>query len=304
MTYPNQNQNNNSFLDQFAASLQRVGKSPHTVKAYTQDLAGFATWFAQTTGGDFTPQAVDPRDISEYRGYLVRNGAKPATANRKLIALRRFFQWAKRAELCTGSPFEVLERVLVRQQRANTPRWLTRSEQLTLLRAVRKAEDLRDLALMQTLLGTGLRISELADLQIVDLEMGERGGWLTVRHGKGGKARRVPLDNATRQVLAAYLEARKEEPEEELFLGQRGPISAPAVHYLVKQYAYQAQLEGVTAHTLRHTFAKNLVDAGVPLDQVATLLGHESLDTTRIYTRPSVGDLERAVRRAGGEVDI
>jgi len=70
----------------------------------------------------------------------------------------------------------------------------------------------------------------------------------------------------------------------------------------VKKYAYQARLEGVTAHTMRHSFAKNLVDEGTQLDQVATLLGHESMDTTRIYTRPSERDLERAVRRAAGEI--
>ncbi len=68
------------------------------------------------------------------------------------------------------------------------------------------------------------------------------------------------------------------------------------------KYAYQARLEDCTRHTLRHTFGKTLVDAGVPLDQVATLMGHESLDTTKVYTRPSKRDLERAVRRAAGEV--
>jgi integrase/recombinase XerC len=70
----------------------------------------------------------------------------------------------------------------------------------------------------------------------------------------------------------------------------------------VNKYAYQARLEDVTAHTLRHSFAKNLVDAGTPLDQVAILLVHESLDTTRIYTQPSERDLERAVQRAAGEI--
>jgi integrase/recombinase XerD len=74
------------------------------------------------------------------------------------------------------------------------------------------------------------------------------------------------------------------------------------VDYLVRKYAYQARLQNCTAHTLRHTFAKNLVDAGTPLDQIATLLGHESLDTTRIYVRLSRQDLERAIRRAAGEI--
>jgi site-specific recombinase XerD len=113
------------------------------------------------------------------------------------------------------------------------------------------------------------------------------------------------LDKQTRQALAIYLEERQRAlsaDSERLFLGQRGPISEPGINYLVTKYAYQARLEDCTSHTLRHSFAKNLVDADTPLDQVATLLGHESLDTTRVYTRPSQKDLERAVRRAAGEI--
>ncbi len=88
----------------------------------------------------------------------------------------------------------------------------------------------------------------------------------------------------------------------DLFLGQRGPLSEWGIHAIVKKYAYQARLENVTAHSLRHSFAKNLVDADTPLDQVAVLLGHESLDTTKVYTQPSERDLERAVRSAAGEI--
>ena len=192
----------------------------------------------------------------------------------------------------------------VKEQREIAPRWLDRKEQLALLRAVRRRENKRDIAIIQTLLGTGLRISELAALEISDVATGERSGWLTVRYGKGNKARRIPLNLQTRRELGAYLEARSEEEEESprLFLGQRGPLNEAGIHYLVKKYAYQAQLEDVTTHTLRHSFAKNLVDAGVPLDQVAMLLGHESLDTTRIYTQPSEQDLELAVRKGGGEL--
>jgi integrase/recombinase XerC len=289
-------------IAQYQDHLTRIGKSQHTIKAYIQDLEAFARWFEQTTGGELDPQAVDSRDIVEYRGYLLRGGAKPATINRRLIALRRFFAWAKQQGLTAGSPFEVLETVLVKEQKDTAPRWLDRNEQLALLRAVRKAGSRRDLAVIQTLLGTGLRISELADLKVSDLEISERSGWLHVRAGKGTKARDIPLDNSTRQTLLSYLEERQDVSEEALFLGQRGPLSEPGLNYLVTKYAYQAKLEDVTCHILRHTFAKNLVDAGTPLDQVAALLGHESLDTTRVYTRPSREDLVRAVRRAAGEL--
>jgi len=291
-----------SVIDQYCDHLTRVGKSPNTVKAYSHDVGAFAHWFEQTYGENFRPQTVDSRDIQEYRGYLLRGGLKPSTINRRLTALRRFFGWAKREDLASDSPFEALETVLVREQKDTAPRWLDRKEQLALLRAVRAGGSKRDLAIIQTLLGTGLRISELAALKVRDLDISDRKGELKVRQGKGSKARDIPLDKKTRQALAGYLEERQEDGTERLFLGQRGPLTAKGIDYLVGKYAYQAQLEDCTSHTLRHTFSKNLVDTGTPLDQVATLLGHESLDTTRVYTRPSKRDLEQAVRRASGEL--
>jgi site-specific recombinase XerD len=332
------------------------------------DLQAFAAWFRQSNGEDFSPRAVDPRDVTEYRGYLLRTGAASATVNRRLISLRRFFKWAHRHRLVEESPFEVLERVYVREQSQQdvAPRWLDSNEQLALLRAVRKGSQtskegvdpndpvssqggeggegsntaLRDLAVIQTLLGTGLRISELANLRLEDVELSERKGLVRVRVGKGGKCRTVALDNLTRSALLHYVEQRwkqvqfaehlsEQEPgqrqgeqqgkqpsrhksapsnsskrplEGPLFMGHRGPLNERGIDYLVRKYAYQARLENCTAHTLRHTFAKNLVDAGTPLDQVAILLGHESLDTTRVYTKPSRRDLERAVRKAAGEI--
>ena len=288
-------------LTDYRTYLERLGKRPKTVQAYTADLVAFGRWFEQTSGRDFDPAAVDPRDITEYRGYLLRGGTQSATVNRRLIAIRRFFQWAKQQGHTGENPFEVLEKVRVAQQRDTAPRWLTPKEQLALLRAVRAKGRRRDLAMIQTLLGAGLRISELANLQLSDVEIAERSGRIQVREGKGGKARSIPIDNRTRQAILSYLEERQADGSGRLFIGQRGAVNDRGIDYLVRKYAYQAQLQDVSAHTLRHTFAKNLVDAGVPLDQVATLLGHESLDTTPIYTRPSEEDLARAVRRAGGE---
>lgn len=367
-------------FDEYREYLQTAGKSSHTTRAYLLDLQAFAVWFRTSNGEDFSPPAVDPRDITEYRGYLLRTGASSATVNRRLISLRRFFKWAHRNKLVEESPFEMLERVYIREQSQQeiAPRWLDSKEQLALLRAVRKGAQAkaaqakggqmskededdanvgnisnigsgegsfsanRDLAVIQTLLGTGLRISELANLRLEDVELSERKGLVRVREGKGGKSRTVPLDNRTRSTLLRYIEMRKQqiqltehaseqrpaaesEPgrrsgqqssrrkslsgnsanrkiEGPLFMGQRGPLNERGIGYLVRKYAYQARLENCTAHTLRHTFAKNLVDTGTPLDQVAILLGHESLDTTKVYTKPSRRDLERAVRKAAGEI--
>jgi len=293
-----------NIIEEHQTYLERVGKSPNTVKAYINDLRAFMRWFHQTTGREFEPRAIDPRDITEYRGFLISRGRRPATVNRRLSALNRFFQWAKREIHIDHSPFEILERIHVKEQKDVAPNWLTRKDQLALIRSARQNGSRRDLAIIQIFLGTGLRISELTNLKISDSETNERSGWLRVREGKGGKARDIPLDRKTRHAITSYLKTREEDGSERLFLGQRGPINQSGIYYLVTKYAYQARLEDVTPHTLRHSFAKNLVDADVSLDQVATLLGHESVNTVRIYTRPCQEDLVRAVRRASGEVQL
>ena len=137
------------------------------------------------------------------------------------------------------------------------------------------------MAIIQIMLAAGLRISESAALKVSDIEISERSGWVHIRVGKGMKPRSIPLSIHVRKALHAYLEIRLDDDGEDLFLGQRGPLSEWGIHAIVKKYAYQARQEDVMAHTLCHSFAKNLVDAGTPLDQVAVLLGHHK--TTRIH---------------------
>jgi site-specific recombinase XerD len=289
-------------LASYAQHLTTVGKSAHTVKAYAHDLGGFAQWFTQTTGEPFDPQAIGPRDIAEYRSDQLTRGKKPATVNRRLVALQRFYTWAQKHGQATHNPFEALESFRIKQQQGIAPKWLDEHQQMALLRAVRRGKNVRDLAMIEVMIKTGLRVSELVDLMLSDVELAERGGKVIVREGKGGKYREVPLSKEVRVALETYLQKRQEEGSGRLFLGQRGPLNVPGVQYLVAKYTYQVQLSGVTPHTFRHTFGKNLVDAGVSLEQVAALLGHESLDTVMIYTKPSHGDLEKAVRKAAGEV--
>jgi len=295
---------NNELVANYQEYLEQAGKSANTVKAYVHDVAAFASLFEQTTGEDFAPGIVDPREITDYRGFLLQRGSSPATVNRRLVSLRRYFVWATKQEMLNKSPFELLEWVRVKEQKDVAPRWLSRKEQLALLRTVRQGENQRDLAIIQLMLGAGLRISETAALMVSDIELNDRSGWVYVRTGKGMKSRSIPLSIHVRKALQTYLKIRPDEDDEDLFIGQRGSLSEWGIHAIVKKYAYQARQEDITAHSLRHSFAKNLVDAGTPLDQVAILLGHESLDSTRIYTQPSERDLERAVRSSAGEIVI
>src|SRR5256885_7670693 len=173
-------------LETYAQHLQTIGKSAHTVKAYAHDLGGFAQWFTQTTGEAFDPQAIGPRDIAAYRSSMLTRGKKPATVNRRLVALQRFYKWAQKQGYTTNTPFEHLEGVRIKQQQGIAPKWLDQHQQMALLRAVRKGQSVRDLAMVETLMKAGLRVSELINLRLADVELADRAGKVIVRSGKGG----------------------------------------------------------------------------------------------------------------------
>lgn len=142
-----------------------------------------------------------------------------------------------------------------------------------------------------------MRVFELCTLDVSDMILNERSGSVVVRYGKGGKRREIPLNATARRAMKAWLEVRGDGPGP-LFTSRRGGgITPRGVEHLIAHYAYDARLENVTPHTLRHTFCKQLVDAGESLDRVAVLAGHASLNTTARYTRPTVKDLEIAVGR-------
>jgi site-specific recombinase XerD len=285
-----------SFLDQFRDHLVATGKSSHTIKAYTRDVRLFARWFDRTNGKGLTPSGITPIDVREYRSYLLTvKNYKPATVNRKLSSISAFCECARGEGLISANPADGISQV---DEVRPAPKWLDKNEQYALLRAVQEKGRKRDIALITLMLNTGLRVSEISNLKIDDVKISPRKGSVTVRGGKGEKFRTVPLNVDTRKAIQDYLSERAPEDAGYLFVSQRGGSLQPSgIYYLVNRYAYDARLEDVTPHTLRHTFGKNLVNAGVSLDRVAQLLGHESVDTTRIYTTPSEQDLQREVEK-------
>jgi integrase/recombinase XerC len=266
------------------------------------------------------PTLVDitSHDARDYRSHLRDvDRLSPPTVNRRLASLRVFLQWAADAGLIVTNPAVRIHGIKVAAPPA--PRWLNRTEQQRLLNTLDQtvqlaqtlaeypesglaAQAIRDRALLVLLLNTGLRVLEATSLQVDDVTLNGRSGAVFVRNGKGGKTRSIPLNQQTRQFLGEYLALRPEVRTQKLFVGQRGPIGSRQVLRLLKKYVRHAGLdeEQVTVHSLRHSFGKNLVDAGVPLDQVAMLMGHASLNTTRIYTTPDGQDLQRAVEKLQG----
>lgn len=145
----------------------------------------------------------------------------------------------------------------------------------------------------------GLRVGEVARLRVDDIEISERKGTVTVRAGKGAKYRQVPLNKDVRAALLGWLDERPEDAGEALFVGQRGdPLGTSGITYLVRKYAKAAGLGGVSPHTLRHTFATQLLDASDhDLRLVQHLLGHSRIETTARYLKPSAEAAQEALER-------
>ena len=308
------------FLDQFRAHLEAADRSPRTVDVRLRDMSTFATWFEQTTGKPFEPVAVTPLDVRDYRAYLQTvRGLKPNTVNRALTSLSTFFHFCQEVGLVASNPCRKVRPVA---QQPRPPRWLSRQEQAALRRAL--AEELqlaelkaqvagdphhpalvrtrRDQAILALLLDAGLRVSEVCALRLDDVVLNDRSGHLVVRSGKRGKYREVPLNAGARQALRAWLEVRPQVKSDALLIGRdRVPLGTRGVQRRLDHYARRAGLENVTPHALRHTFGKNLVDAGRPLTEVAALLGHARLNTTAVYTQPGQADLRQAVEAVDWE---
>ena len=284
-------------IEAFAAHLSQAERSPLTIVNYRCDLRAFAAWFAETNGETFEPSKITPTDLREYKqAMIVRLGLRPASVNRKLATLKSFLKWAADSGLVADAIAHKVPR-FEREARPG-PRWLDRREQSALLRALERGESDRDLAIVKLLLNTGLRVHELCGLEWSDVTMTERKGVIVVRSGKGGKRREVPLNLDARNALEAAGFRLHAGERRAVFHGQRGPLTPRGVQSMIERYASGIDAE-ITPHALRHTFCKNLVNAGVGLEKVAALAGHENMQTTRRYCEPSMKDLEGAVALIG-----
>lgn len=267
-----------------------------SIKAYLGDVRRFVNWIAKKYG-NFNARGVTPLDIVEYRQELQDAGKAPATVNRALISLKVFLGWLQKQGEIKDNPAEDIKQVAVVTK--PLPKWVDRNQQASLVRSVRKEGNIRDEAIILTMLHVGLRVSEVCALGRGDIIISDRAGSIKVRAGKGNKYREVPLNKTIRRVLSRWL---IENPKGPLFPNRHNKaIGERGVFNLVTGYAYTAELKDVTPHTLRHTFCKNLIDIGVPIDQVALMAGHSSLEVTKRYTVPSVDDLQAAIEKTAWE---
>ena len=284
---------------------------PATYRNYTSDLRQFAAWCEQTwraadAVAAFTPAHLTTPTLTAYRSHLQTIGLSPATINRHLVSLKRYCAWAHEQKLVAvdpGRPVKLVPRV------PQPPRQLSDREEAALVAAVTAYGTARDRALLVLALHTGLRAEELCGLRPADVTVQRRSGLVRV-YGKRNKYREVPLNSTARDTLRTYLATMpKDAPC--LFPSRKGgataggeagedttrtavSITPRALGYLVARYAHLAKVPDLSPHDLRHRFGYRMAKA-VPLHRLAQLMGHDSLDTTRIYVASTRQDLQEAV---------
>ena len=294
----------NDYLQDFLDHLYDHDKSEQTIRAYFADLSAFVTWIQEQTCESFSPQMITPLDLVNYRKKLKDDEKSPATINRHIASMSAFCKWCHQSDLISTDPSENIKTV---DREPIGPKSLERKEQLALVRAAQRSGRKRDLAIINILLHTGIRVSELCHLKTDDISIDGRKGLIKVAQGKGNKVRFVPLNSTAIKTLKSHIESSKINnisniKNRSVFYGQKGnPITVRGVRHLVKRHSYNAKIKGVTPHTLRHTCAKNLIDAGQPIDRVAKILGHSNINTTSIYTMPTEADLQRTVESISWE---
>jgi integrase/recombinase XerD len=262
------------------------GLSKNSLDAYRRDLRGFVQWLELKVPARADLHAVQAGDISAYFAARAAE-SKPSTANRRLSVLRRFYQLALRQHQVAADPCLKLPTAKQPTRMVHT---LTEAQVEALLEApdVNTPLGLRERTMLELMYASGLRVSELVDLKIVELSLND--GVLRIT-GKGAKTRLVPFGAPARAWIERYVkEARgiilNGQQDDALFVtGRGGPMTRQMFWILVKKHAARAGITGpLSPHTLRHAFATHLLNHGADLRVVQLLLGHADISTTQIYT--------------------
>ncbi len=274
------------FIDEFMnyLSVER-GLANNTLLAYRRDLAKYIDYLSQK--GIKTADQVNREHVSNFMFDLKKHDMSPTTVCRNLAAVKMFHRFLVRENLAKEDPTTLVDTPKLWKR---VPSVLTQAEIESMISAAsgKKAQQIRDQAILEILYASGLRVSELSDLKTTSINY-EVGFVRAV--GKGSKERLIPLGKKAREALQRYLlKARpqllKNRTNDVLFLSRLGKrISRQSLWAVIKFYARQANIKKkIKPHTLRHTFATHLLEHGADLRSVQEMLGHADISTTQIYT--------------------
>jgi integrase/recombinase XerD len=278
------NEAHQEILDAFVDQLWlEEGLARNTLESYRRDLAQLAVWLEKR---NTSLLAAGQGDLEGYLAFKSPH-SKPRSIGRLIASLRRFYRyWLREGKISIDPTLQLDSPKLPR----SLPKSLTEEDVIALLKAPDETQPLglRDRAMLETLYATGLRVSELVNLRVSEVSLGDG---VVRATGKGSKTRLVPLGEEAIDWIQRYMkEARPQilhsQLDDSLFVTQRGSaMTRQAFWYLIKRYALIGGIrKPLSPHTLRHAFATHLLNHGADLRVVQMLLGHSDISTTQIYT--------------------
>ena len=296
-----------NYVDDFMVFLQvEKNASAKTIQSYQTDLFQMIDFVAaekEVAVEKVKPEHVDHLLVRKFLAELQQRGLSRSTVARKLAALRTFFRFLCREEIITRNP---LIEVSTPKVEKRLPHFLYQDDIRNLIEAPERntPKGLRDRAILETLYATGIRVSELVNLDLLDIDLDT--GYVRVM-GKGSKERVVPLGNFAINALKTYLShgrtrlaCRSQQAGNALFLNKAGErISVRSIRDVINKYVRKISIrQRVSPHTIRHSFATHLLDAGADLRSVQELLGHVKMSTTQIYTHVTREHLKEVYTKA------
>jgi site-specific recombinase XerD len=273
-----------NLLARFEEHIVGLGLAPATIANYLADVHNFTTWFSESAPGRLPLVDASAEHVRHYCQSLRKQGRSTSTINRRLQAVRKFYDFIGHIGLASRNPARDVERV---NERSDTsPRILTADEVNKLLHAVSDKDSLqrRDRAILLLLLDTGIKVRELVGLRVDDLDLSVGTGYVWIGEDLQSGGRCLALGSETCAALRTYLRIRASAPGiDKLFVSRQGQsLSARTVQRLVSNYGRAAGLEGVSAQTLRYTFAHDALEER-DLAEVARILGLRDLTSARRY---------------------
>lgn len=270
----------------FLASKKAVNRQDNTLRQYTREIRNMLCFLGKRI------EDITGMDLRYYYGIMrEQRGIKMSTMQTRLHYLSSFWDFLNTEELVSGNPVKKVG-LLKHEKIIKKP---YSQEELERIRGA--CETLRDRALIEFLYSTGVRVSELAALNIQDVEMGKRE---LIVYGKGSKERKTFLTESAEFYLKRYLKERKVRPDMPLFVTLDRPhdrLSVAGIQHMLRQLGKRAGVAHVHPHRFRRTIATDLLNRGMPIEQVKEFLGHEKLDTTMIYCTVKEENVQASHRR-------
>ena len=264
-------------LQGFEAYLMREERSENTITCYLRDVKAFLQWYYDDE------ESIHEMTLINYKRYLNRKETSIITANRKLASVNAFCRYLYDARILP----EAYAAKLTKNRDKPEYKGVPTDELHDLRESILQSGNAMHICIIELLLATGIRVSELTGLTLSDITLGEQSRIRVL--GKGNAYRTLPLNDTAVAALEAYLAVRGNAATDRLLVGQRGALGRGAVEIILGNYGEKLGIK-VTPHKLRHSLAYQLVKSGVAMTTIQQILGHESILTTNLYTQTTAQD--------------